>query len=339
MKKGFWMKIPIVNTRLDKLNPKRQAIFLATLAKLLSNGFSIETSLESMRLILPQENKLLLRIIQRLNIGENLAAALFDTGLTKTILSQIMIAEIHGNLIKCLRENAATLLIRQKNLQKILNLLAYPCFLLISLGLLLLFLRIEMAQQLPHLALPRYYWLCLRVLAIIIFLALLGTIIYLRHTSEINRALKQMQIPFLGRIYRNYFHYLILSAIATFLKSGLSLNEILATGKQLTVGSIQQQLAQEIEAQILAGQPLSLIIQANPFLPPEIDIALNLGHSNQQIALELQTIAEIKYQNLQQQLQKLINQIQPVLFLIVAGLILGTYLSILLPIYSMMKGM
>ena len=95
MKKGFWMKIPIANTRLDKLNPKRQAIFLATLAKLLSNGFSIEASLESMRLILPQENKLLLRIIQRLNIGENLAAALFDTGPTKTILSQIMIAEIH----------------------------------------------------------------------------------------------------------------------------------------------------------------------------------------------------------------------------------------------------
>lgn len=150
MKKGFWMKIPIANTRLDKLNPKRQAIFLATLAKLLSNGFSIEASLESMRLILPQENKLLLRIIQRLNIGENLAAALFDTGPTKTILSQIMIAEIHGNLIKCLRENAATLLIRQKNLQKILNLLAYLCFLLISLGLLLLFLRIEMAQQLPY---------------------------------------------------------------------------------------------------------------------------------------------------------------------------------------------
>lgn len=150
MKKGFWMKIPIANTRLDKLNPKRRAIFLATLAKLLSNGFSIEASLESMRLILPQENKLLLRIIQRLNIGENLAAALFDTGPTKTILSQIMIAEIHGNLIKCLRENAATLLIRQKNLQKILNLLAYLCFLLISLGLLLLFLRIEMAQQLPY---------------------------------------------------------------------------------------------------------------------------------------------------------------------------------------------
>ncbi|NUF98486.1 hypothetical protein GYW21_06865 [Lactobacillus mellis] len=74
-------------------------------------------------------------------------------------------------------------------------------------------------------------------------------------------------------------------------------------------------------------------------MPPEIDIALNLGHSNQQIALELQTIAEIKYQNLQQQLQKSINQIQPVLFLVVAGLILGTYLSILLPIYSMMKGM
>ncbi|RHW47305.1 hypothetical protein DS832_03915 [Bombilactobacillus bombi] len=124
-----------------------------------------------------------------------------------------------------------------------------------------------------------------------------------------------------------------------FLKSGLSLNEILVASKQLTLGSIQRQLAEKVQQQILTGISLSQIIKYNPFLPTEINIAMNLGHSAKQTALELQTIAEIKHQRLQQQMQKLINQIQPLFFLLVAVLILGTYLSILLPIYSLMKGM
>ncbi|AXX64741.1 MAG: type II secretion system F family protein [Lactobacillus sp.] len=322
-----------------KLKLKQQATFLLILAKLLENGFSIEMALESMRLILPDENPLLINLIQQLDKGQSLADTLALTGLSKTILSQITIADIHGNLIKCLRENAATLTIRQKNLQKILNLLAYPCFLLISLISLIVFLKVEMAQQLPHLALPTMYWILVKILVGLIILGIIGEIGYLVHATETQRALHQMRWPIIGSMYRNYFHYVILSAVATFLKSGLSLNEILVASKQLTLGSIQRQLAEKVQQQILTGISLSQIIKHNPFLPTEINIAMNLGHSAKQTALELQTIAEIKHQRLQQQMQKLINQIQPLFFLLVAVLILGTYLSILLPIYSLMKGM
>ncbi|MCO6541987.1 MAG: type II secretion system F family protein [Lactobacillus sp.] len=322
-----------------KLKLKQQATFLLILAKLLENGFSIEMALESMRLILPDENPLLINLIQQLDKGQSLADTLALTGLSKTILSQITIADIHGNLIKCLRENAATLTIRQKNLQKILNLLAYPCFLLISLISLIVFLKVEMAQQLPQLALPTMYWILVKILVGLIILGIIGEIGYIVHATETQRALHQMRWPIIGSLYRNYFHYVILSAVATFLKSGLSLNEILVASKQLTLGSIQRQLAEKVQQQILTGISLSQIIKHNPFLPTEINIAMNLGHSAKQTALELQTIAEIKHQRLQQQMQKLINQIQPLFFLLVAVLILGTYLSILLPIYSLMKGM
>ncbi|RHW47306.1 hypothetical protein DS832_03920 [Bombilactobacillus bombi] len=208
----------IKNIKPVKLKLKQQATFLLILAKLLENGFSIEMALESMRLILPDENPLLINLIQQLDKGQSLADTLALTGLSKTILSQITIADIHGNLIKCLRENAATLTIRQKNLQKILNLLAYPCFLLISLISLIVFLKVEMAQQLPHLALPTMYWILVKILVGLIILGIIGEIGYLVHATETQRALHQMRWPIIGSMYRNYFHYVILSAVATFFK-------------------------------------------------------------------------------------------------------------------------
>ncbi|MBA1394575.1 hypothetical protein EQ500_12000, partial [Lactobacillus sp. XV13L] len=164
------MRKPISSTRHAKLNIKKQALFLSIFAKLLNNGFAIETALESMRLILPAHNQLLVQLIKRLNYGSGLAESLKITGLSKTILSQIAIADIHGNLIKCLQENASTLTLRQKNFQKILNLLAYPCFLLISLLSLVIFLKVEMSQQLPHLTLPPIYWLIIKIIILIICL-------------------------------------------------------------------------------------------------------------------------------------------------------------------------
>lgn len=56
------------------------------------------------------------------------------------------------------------------------------------------------------------------------------------------------------------------------------------------------------------------------------------------MAVKLATLSQLKHEQLQKQLRHLINQIQPFFFLILAGMILLAYLSILLPIYSMMKG-
>lgn len=56
------------------------------------------------------------------------------------------------------------------------------------------------------------------------------------------------------------------------------------------------------------------------------------------MAVKLATLSQLKHEQLQKQLRHLINQIQPFFFLILTGMILLAYLSILLPIYSMMKG-
>lgn len=327
------------NYRPVKLTVAQQAQFLSTLAKLVKNGFSIEIALLSLKIIYPQQKKILNQVLERLNSGMLLDQALIVTGLSKTIISQITIADVHGNLVRCLEENAATLKTRQKNTRTILNLLAYPIFLLISLATLLVFLKVELAQQLPKIHLSIWSKVILGILGFIIVGGLLSEWFYLRRLPELKQALHKLHWPIVGHIYQNYYQYVLLTSLATFLKSGLSLQEILQAAQKLTPGSIQYDLAQQIQQQIIRGISLNEIIKMSPLLPEEINIAVNLGHATLQLAIELQTIAELKYQQVQQQIQRLINQIQPFFFIIVAVMILGTYLSILLPIYAMMKGL
>ncbi|NVY97094.1 type II secretion system F family protein [Lactobacillus sp. DCY120] len=333
------MKKLINNFAVVKLSRRQQPFFLDTLAKLLQNGFALEVALKTLELLLPQQKSVLEQVQKRLQAGASLDLALLPTGISATIISQLAIADVHGNLQQCLQENVQTLLVRQKNRHQIGNLLTYPLFLLGSLGTLLLFLRFEMAEQLP-----RWHWTANQLWILTAIGGCLGLLVIIQscwwwRATTLQRALQKTHWPFVGPIYQNYFHSVILSGLATFLKSGLSLQEVLQASQGLPQASLQQQLAAEIQQQLLQGQSLTQIVRRQRLLSKEINVALGLGHTQLQLAAEFQTLGQIKHDRLQQQLQNLINLIQPCLFIIVAGVIFGTYLSILLPIYQMMKGL
>lgn len=107
---------------------------------------------------------------------------------------------------------------------------AYPCFLLLCLGSLLVFLKLELSQQLPPLRLAAPYGgeICLFSLAIIVVILL--EVWFWQRVDDLQKALNQIKWPFIGKIYQNYY-YVILSGLATFLKSGLSLQDILTANE------------------------------------------------------------------------------------------------------------
>lgn len=80
-----------------KLSSKQQSFFLYTLAQLLKNGFSLEMTLESLKLLLHRQQVQLQFMIEQLQRGFSLAIAFEQLGLSKTILSQLAIAEVHGD--------------------------------------------------------------------------------------------------------------------------------------------------------------------------------------------------------------------------------------------------
>jgi competence protein ComGB len=63
-----------------------------------------------------------------------------------------------------------------------------------------------------------------------------------------------------------------------------------------------------------------------------------MGQSRHLVAEGLKLFGEQLFFNLQRQLEKLVNLIQPLLFLLIGGEILLVYLQILLPLYQSLGG-
>lgn len=70
--------------------------------------------------------------------------------------------------------------------------------------------------------------ICLFSLAIIVVILL--EVWFWQRVDDLQKALNQIKWPFIGKIYQNYY-YVILSGLATFLKSGLSLQDILTANE------------------------------------------------------------------------------------------------------------
>ncbi len=81
------------------------------------------------------------------------------------------------------------------------------------------------------------------------------------------------------------------------------------------------------------------MIQEEPLLPNQLQIIVQAGESGPQLAQDLLLISELKFEETKQELKKLLNLIQPILFGIIAIVIVVTYLIVLMPIYGMMRGL
>ena len=71
----------------------------------------------------------------------------------------------------------------------------------------------------------------------------------------------------------------------------------------------------------------------------ELKLIFYLGAGGEEMATDILLIAELKYQQTQASIKKLLRLVQPILFGVIAVFILIAYLMILLPVYGMMKGL
>ena len=92
------------NFRQDKLTNKERIEFLEYLQNSLSNGFSLNTSLEMMPIIWPKRKNLFNRLSNSIQSGKRLSFEMLNLGFSKTIATQIELSMVQGNLIECLTQ-------------------------------------------------------------------------------------------------------------------------------------------------------------------------------------------------------------------------------------------
>lgn len=147
------------------------------------------------------------------------------------------------------------------------------------------------------------------------------------------------ELPLIGKIYRQYCYYYLSFNLGMFFQSGLDFREICDLLRQFEEKTLLYQLGEQIDLFLNQGKSLNEIVSSYPFMPKELSAFFASGETKDEISTNLLVYSEAAYKKLVRQIDGLISLVQPVLFLVIALIIIGCYLSMLLPLYSSLGGM
>lgn len=334
----------------NKWKIKDQADFFETLADMLSNGFSLKQSLINLKILYPKHELDFVTALRLLENGKTFSEGIRNF-INPKIHYQLMLAEKHGQLELCVAQLGKYMHQRMKQHEKIKGAMLYPCILfglLITMIILLLtWLRptiVSLNEQSGQ-NLNAISWISQiskfvggGILLIIICYLCYG-IYWLKKQPSIARHQWISKLPVIGRLYRNYSYYYLSFNLALLLKSGLDFREICNFLCQFESSTLLCQLGNRLRQHLLTGKEIKTFINEYSFIPPELTIFLNKGQTSYELSEDLLIYSNNRYQKLIKMVDQLINLIQPVAFLVIALIIIGIYLSILIPIYSNLGGL
>ncbi|BDR58536.1 type II secretion system F family protein [Xylocopilactobacillus apicola] len=324
----------------NKLARKDQAIIMIHLGEMMKNGFSIIQAFNFLETVYPKYQKRIQKLTNRLHNGEVLTTALTELGIAQNIIDQLEISYAHGNLQESFITFGKMLQYRNAQTKKILQLLTYPIFLLAMLAALQLGLKAAGFQAITGSSENKMDQLINISFFLVIGLTLSGLIFYL--IVSLRPVTKQVQIfrkvPLIGKTILCYYHYLIMFDLTLFVQNGFSINQMIAICHSRPKKSYLFQISQQIEKEIISGTNLIAIVRKYTYFPTELEQLLGRGLETENLKIEFSALTKIIYERLLAGIERIINKIQPLMFLFVGVCVVIVYLNIMLPIFQMMKG-
>ncbi|WP_338206576.1 type II secretion system F family protein [Lactobacillus juensis] len=332
------MNKSLKNFRQDKLSNKERLEFLEYLQNSLSNGFSLNTSLEMMPIIWPKKKILFNRLRKRIRSGKKLSSEMLNLGFSKTIATQIELSMVQGNLIECLTQIATLTRLKQEQIKKLKSEMTYPFILVLMMIFLLLFMQTFVSNQFAESGehTGDYLLLLLLILSLSLVYFMCRMIFLLRKQDY--RSLKRLSsFPIVGPLIQIYVKYILIYDTGLLLASGFSLQKICDYSAMQVKGSLQQYVGKKVGKQLAKGMNPEEIIEKEQFLPNEILLLLKAGSTRDDLSKKFLLLGRSFFNDLTQKIEKLIVNVQPICFILIGLCIIGLYLKLLLPMYAMMQ--
>lgn len=334
----------------QKWKLKKQAEFLESFADMLHSGFSLKQCLINLAILYPSHKKDFEIALGNLENGKMFCESV-QQFLHLKIYYQLMLAENHGQLELSVSQLGKYMRQRVEQREKIQAALFYPCILFgllsMMITILLTWLRPTVAalseQDRQSFVVTQWALNGGKIvgggLLIVIAIYLSYGIYWLKRQPSIARHQWLSRLPIIGSVYRCYAYYYLSFNLALLLKSGLDFHEICNFLLHFESHTLLYQLGENLNQHLLLGKEIKSFIKRYTFIPPELNVFLNKGQTNAELSEDLLIYANTMYQRLLKKIDRLINLIQPIAFLIIAIIIIGIYLSILIPVYSNLGGL
>lgn len=333
-------------------NDLERGEWLRHLGSLLEEGYSMGEALKLLGAYQPGAARdWSLRVYDALQAGEYFAEQLSDAGFTNDVISYLYFAERTGDFSSAL--NNGSLLLKKKHdiRQKGRKLLQYPLFLFTGL--------LVMAGALSEGVFPHFQsyfassgqplpWITSAVISLTVFFQLpflisfltviLLALIWLKKKPALERMQMLVKIPYISNLTRSLLTYYFISQLAPLLKSGFSMKSSLETIKKDAPILFFRQEAESVTFDLLEGISFSECISSRRHFEPQLSAVISLGEAKGKVGEELERYGNYLFNTHYEKMERFITVLQPVLFSLIGVVVLILFLSMMLPVFSIVDG-
>lgn len=347
------VKVKLLSEKQIRVALKKKELFSLTseMARLLQAGLPLFESLSALEEKYQGQkgHRLLLDLCDQVRAGHPLSSALkrHPESFDLLYISMVANAEKTGRLSHALEE-LATLLQRQMQIQKqLVGALLYPglltCFCIVILCSLVFFvvpsLR-ELFEGRDLHPLTRFVFACSAIACQMKSFLALGLIFFLGggialFTSSYGKKKAYTligKIPFFDKLFAKIAFVRFCRAVATLLEGGLPAVTAFAQGRSVMRHPALESVISQAEVKILEGEPLHVPFQNHPLIPPLVPRMIAIAQQGGSLSPMMQQIAQIYEDELETYLTKFAALAQPILLLILGGLVGFVLLAVLLPL-------
>ncbi|WP_373760408.1 competence type IV pilus assembly protein ComGB, partial [Streptococcus ferus] len=311
-----------------KLTTKSQQKVIQLFHNLLSSGFhltEVVAFLDKSQL-LPKIHVEAMR--QGLLQGQNLSAIMNELGFSADVVTQLALAEIHGNTESSLGkiEDYLTKVLAVK--KKLFEVATYPIILLVFLVLIMLGLKNYLLPQLEegnwatqvigHF--PTLFWL----LSLLLVLTVALLFFFGKRLEPLRLMTICSRLPFFGVYVRLYLTAYYAREWGNLIGQGIEMMQIVRLMQEQKSRRFAA-LGRDMEAALLSGQEFHQKISHYPFFLKELGLMIEYGQVKAKLGSELIFYAEEIWERFFSSIQKAIQLIQPLVFIFVAIVIVLIY--------------
>ena len=336
-----------IKKALDKEN---KIYFIKRLYELIYHGYMLEDSLEFLLIQYEVADDEIKKIKEKLSNGSKLSDILGYLGYSQLIVSKIKFAEDYGRIEDMLVEVETYLKIKKIQQEKIIKTLRYPLFLTLTLICLIMVFNALVIPQFENIYTSSNIKMDLQTIILIkslyyipkiisiIFLLILICIGYTFYTIKYkpNLFLKSLlYIPKVRNYSKLYFSYRFSMELSLFLMSGFSLKTALEVMVEEDYDYYLTLFSKDILNELDQGIGFEDAIGKIKYFDKSMRKFVSHGKNNGLIDKELKLFSELILDTFLTSLDKNLKKLQPILFGILAVVIVGLYMVILLPIFNM----
>lgn len=323
-----------------------QAKLLKLLSDLMASGFSLQDSLRFIAKLYYQEPAFAEQINQvlvALSSGSTVTNAFQKIHLSSIIYAEIQLSEIHGHLQQTFAHLSQRLLQEESKLNQLKRLLCYPSLLLVFLLGLIIFMKQVLFPKMAVLMegkinlgweiINHFFLLLLMLIAFFVFIYALISML-LSRKSALEKYEWLNHFPFIHYWCCYHCTCYFCDAWGYLLQTGIETYQIIQILRDNHYIPWMKELACAIDEGMMNGVDLATTLSHYHFLHPGLVHLIKMSEIKGQLGKELEIYGQELWQNWIQLLEKGLNWVQPLIFILIGLMIIGIYAAVLLPMYN-----